>query len=338
VLPEARPAPSGDLAVDGEAAGVRLARHRWLRAWLERLLGIRLGIMCQYAPRPLIAQPPYPCPPRKACLPFSIVTPSYQQGRFLESTIQSVLGQDYPGLEYIVQDGGSCDETQGVLARYRHRLFHCASVPDRGQSHAINRGFQHATGEILAYLNSDDLLLPGAVCYVADFFHRHPDVDVVYGHRVVIDEAGAEVGRWIMPPHRDAILSWVDYIPQETLFWRRRIWDRVGAALDESFQMAMDWDLLLRFRDAGARFARLPRFLGAYRVHPGQKTSAWKAIGASEVERLHRRYHGRPVGGLERYCHMLPYLCHHAVLHRLYQLRACLLARAFGDSQQLILP
>lgn len=291
-----------------------------LRNWLERLLGVRLGVLQQYSPRPLRAPTPYPPPPAHACLPVSIVTPSYQQGRYLASTIESVLNQGYPRLEYIIQDGGSSDETHRLLAHYRDRLSHCASARDRGQAHAINLGFQHATGEIMAYLNSDDLFLPGAVSYVADYFHRHRDVDVVYGYRVLIDEAGAEIGRWILPPHRDRILNWVDYVPQETMFWRRRIWERIGAALDESFQFAMDWDLLLRFRDAGARFARLPRFLGAYRVHPTQKTSAWRAVGMAEMERLYRRYHGRPIYGLRRYCHILPYLCHHALLDRLYHL------------------
>src|SRR5262249_36979350 len=192
-------------------------------------------------------------------------------GPFLERTLKSVLGQGYPRLEYIVQDGGSTDETAEVLERYRGLLHHCESAPDRGQAHAINLGFGHGTGEILAYLNSDDLLLPGTLHYVAHYFATHPEVDAVYGHRVLIDENDAEVGRWVLPPHNDALLSWADYVPQETLFWRRRIWDKVGASLDETFQFALDWDLLIRFRDAGARFVRLPRFLGGFRVHAQQK-------------------------------------------------------------------
>jgi len=175
-------------------------------------------------------------------------------------------------------------------------LTHCASAPDRGQAHAINLGFRHVTGDIMAYLNSDDLLLPGTLHYVADYLTRHPEVDVVYGQRVMIDDKGRDVGRWILPPHDDRVLSYADYVPQETLFWRRHIWDKVGGAMDESFQFALDWDLLLRFREAGARMVRLPRFLGAFRLHGAQKTSSKLATnGAQEMQRLRQRCHGRDV-------------------------------------------
>ena len=133
---------------------------------------------------------------------------------------------------------------------------------------AINRGFAHSTGDIMAYLNADDLLLPGSLNFVAAYFEAHPDIDVVYGHRVLIDADGAEIGRWVLPPHEDEVLSWADFVPQETLFWRRDMGERAGGAMDESFRFALDWDLLLRFRDAGARFVRLPRFLGAFRCMP----------------------------------------------------------------------
>lgn len=103
-----------------------------------------------------------------------------------------------------------------------------------------------------------------------------------------------------MPPHDHDVLSWADYVPQETLFWRRRIWNKAGGHIDESFQFAMDWDLLLRFRDAGANFVRLPRFLAAFRVHPSQKTSAnISDIGFREMERLRFRCHGRAVSPQE---------------------------------------
>src|SRR4029078_7430687 len=121
--------------------------------------------------------------------------------------------------ELIVQDGGSRDETSDILERYRPRLHHVESAPDRVQAQAINLGFRHASGDILGYLNSDDLLLPGSLATVAGFLARHNDVDVVYGHRVVINAVGEEVGRWVMPRHDAAALEWNDYIPQETLFW-----------------------------------------------------------------------------------------------------------------------
>jgi glycosyltransferase involved in cell wall biosynthesis len=204
----------------------------------------------------------------------SIVTPSFNHGQFLERTMQSVLQQNYSSLEYIVQDGGSTDGTTQILEKYRSRPKFAQSRPDGGQAEALNLGFQHTSGEIMAWLNSDDLLLPGTVSYVARYFLEDPDVDVVYGHRINIDENDQEIGRWIMPAHDDELLRWADFIPQETLFWRRQIWEKVGASLDESFQFAVDSDLLLRFQYAGAKFARLPRFLGAFRVHAAQKTQA----------------------------------------------------------------
>src|SRR5205814_1141729 len=186
----------------------------------------------------------------------------------------SVVEQHYPKLEYIVQDAASTDDTLTILERYADSCAQIDSRSDKGFANGINMGFSHATGEILAYLNSDDVLLPGTLHSVAHYFASYPDVDVVYGHRVVIDEYDAEIGRWVLPAHDNQVLSWADYVPQETLFWRRRIWERIGSAIDESFRFAIDWDLLLRFRAAGACVVRLPRFLGGFRVHPHQKTSA----------------------------------------------------------------
>jgi glycosyltransferase involved in cell wall biosynthesis len=259
-------------------------------------------------------------PPQPA--PFiSIVTPSYNQAPFLERTIRSVREQDYPRLEHIVQDGGSTDATPAVLERYAAFLTHAESAPDRGQAHALNLGFRHATGEILAYLNSDDLLLPGALAYVARYFAAHADVDAVYSHRLIIDADDREVGRWVLPPHDDDVLLWEDYVPQETLFWRRRVWERVGARLDESFEFALDWDLLVRFRQAGAKFARLPRFLAAFRVHPQQKTSARRLdLGVPETQRIRARCHGRLVTEDEVRRHVRAYLRRHLLYDKLYRL------------------
>jgi glycosyltransferase involved in cell wall biosynthesis len=300
-------------------------RHPWEVTWeglqpLRRSFGPYLGVLHQYPPRRWRPPAPFrgslPSPPPV----ISVVTPSYNQARFLPRTVESVLGQCYPRLEYIVQDGGSTDGTPALLERYRARLAHCESRRDNGQADALNRGFRRATGEVLAYLNSDDLLLPGALACVADYFRRHPEVDVLYGHRIIIDPEDHEVGRWVLPPHDDDVLSWSDLVPQETLFWRRGIWEAVGGRVDESFRFALDWDLLLRFRAAGARFARVPRFLGAFRVHPAQKTSAWMdGIGRMEIDRLRRRCHGRGVTEEEVTRQVRPYLRRHMAHHLLYR-------------------
>ncbi len=295
-----------------------------LRRLAARLLGIRLHQLLQYPPRPLRLPRRYyrsiPLPPSPPM--FSVVTPSYNQGRFIEATITSVLGQNYPRLEYAVQDGGSTDETLAILERYRPRLAHVASGRDRGQAHAINLGFRRVpNGEIMAWLNSDDMWLPGTLHYVAAYMAAHPEVDVVYGHRINIDVNGNEVGRWILPPHSDQMLQWADYVPQETLFWRRRIWERTGGQLDESFHFALDWDLLLRFREAGAKIVRLPRFLGAFRVHPQQKTTAEIVDrGTPEMNRLRERVHGRLTTTEDIRRHMRGYMIRHAIYQRLYQL------------------
>jgi glycosyltransferase involved in cell wall biosynthesis len=166
------------------------------------------------------------------------------QARFLGRTINSVIDQNYPALAYHVQDGGSIDGSLDVLRSYGGRIGWSSEV-DTGQSSAINAGFRGVNGDIMGYLNSDDMLLPGSLAYVARMFTDRPDVDVVYSHRINIDEEDREIGRWILPPHDPEALRWADYLPQETMFWRRRVWERAGP-FDESLQFAMDWDFILR--------------------------------------------------------------------------------------------
>lgn len=265
---------------------MEIRRFQFLRRKVFRLRN--------HAPRPL-SLPRHYSRPRILTSPpsISIVTPSFNHGHVLEKTIRSVLDQGYPAIEYIVQDGGSTDGSVAVLERYNSRLTHWESAPDGGQSAAINLGMRRTTGEIMAYLNSDDLLLPGSLAYVAEYFQTHPDVDIVYGHRVLIDEDGQEIGRWVLPHHDDRTIMFADFIPQETMFWRRRAWEAVGGSIDESFRFAMDWDLILRFREAGLTFRRLPRFLGGFRVWNDQKSIAWwLPVGRRETERLMARTFG----------------------------------------------
>lgn len=288
---------------------------------LLRLLQPKLGRLQHHEPIP--ARWPLAAPalsdgnaPR-----IALVTPSFRQARFLGRTIDSVLQQNYPALEYFVQDGGSDDGSVEVLKSYGDQLSGWVSAPDGGQSQAINAGFARTSGEIMAWLNSDDLLLPGSMATVADYFATHPQVDVVYGHRILIDEEDREIGRWVLPPHSDTVLSWADFVPQETLFWRRSLWEKVGG-IDESFRFAMDWDLLLRFRDAGAQMVRLPYFLGAFRIHEAQKTSAViNQIGVQEMARLRRRALGRDVSYAEIRRALVPYLLRHVQSDLAYRVR-----------------
>jgi GT2 family glycosyltransferase len=287
------------------------ARQR-VRWWLSP----KLGRLRQHPPEPLRVPRAYlrqrpPSPPPA----ITIVTPSFQQARFLGRTIRSVADQRYPALEHIVRDGGSDDGSVEVLQALEHCLTRWESSPDRGQGHAVNLGFAGTTGEIMAFLNSDDVLLPGALAYVARYLRAHPDVDAVYGNRVLIDETGMKIGSWVLPPHDDEALRLIDYVPQETLFWRRSLWERIGGHVDEDLRSALDWDLLLRFLDGGARMERLPRFLAAFRVHDEQKTTSQHDLGIEEGDRLRERALGRPIPHAEAMLAIQPYLRRHVPRH-----------------------
>lgn len=269
--------------------------------FLLRKSWIQVGSLRQRKPRRMrVEKFPPPSHLESAWPSMAIVTPSFMQGRFLERTMQSVISQNYPRLSYIVQDGGSEDNSVEIIKAYESRLARWKSAPDGGQADAIKRGFQDRDEDIMAWLNSDDLLMPGALAFVGDYFAANPAVDAIYGHRVLIDENDDEVGRWALPEHDSEILNWVDYVPQETLFWRRTLWNKVGG-IDTSFQFAMDWDLLVRFQQAGARMVRLPYFLGCFRVHPEQKTSSrmTNSIGDQEIARIRERVHMRAVNFAE---------------------------------------
>lgn len=310
------------LIIQEQEKALNVYRHQDWQERFNKAIQPKLGELCHHKPKKLhIPQHYYQKPSSQEWPLISIATPAFRHGNFIEATIKSVLEQDYPNLEYVVKDGGSTDNTVEILKSYGDKLTHWESTKDTGQSQAINVGFSHTTGEIMAYLNSDDLLLPGALHYVAHYFQQNPDVDAVYGHRVLIDENGFEIGRWIIPPHQDEILSWVDYIPQETLFWRRSLWEKINGSIDESFQFAMDWDLLLRFREASAKIVRLPRFLGAFRVHPHQKSSAAISdVGAREMQRLRERAQGgRMVDSTEIKKNTRTYFRTHQWLHMLYK-------------------
>jgi len=266
---------------------------------LHDYFSVRLGRLLQYPPREIDLRQFTSNIRPNSLMRVSIITPSLNQGAYISKTIESVISQNYQNLEYIVQDGASLDETPRVLNHYVNQITKINSHIDRGQTHAINLGMSLASGDIMAWLNSDDILLPGAIDAVIAFFEMNPHIDVVYGWRIIIDEAGREVGRWVLPPHSNEILKWVDYVPQETLFWRRSLWEKV-ACLDENFKFAMDWDLLLRFIECGAQFACIPRFIGGFRVHAMQKTSSIiNTTGLKEMSALRLRSLGRVPKPLE---------------------------------------
>jgi len=268
----------------------------WLSTWgfggaLRRLSGVRLGRLHQYSPRPLSIATikadggdfDLPC--------ISLVTPSFNQAKFIGETIRSVLQQGYPSLEYVVQDACSTDGTADILSAFIQEGVDIRIEPDRGQADALNLGFSGTLGDVMGYLNSDDLLLPGTLHFVGRYFRDNPAVDVIYGNRLIIDEGGFEIGRWILPGHDAQVLRRVDYVPQESMFWRRSIWARVGGHFDTQLHYALDWDIILRFIDAGAEFRYVPELFGLFRVHRKQKSQAdFVARGTKEIRVLQRRY------------------------------------------------
>ena len=184
------------------------ALERSLHRTAKRVLRPRLNQLRQYPPRAVAADNGASATAGDpASLPtFALVTPSYKQGAFIRATIDSVLGQGYPKLRYVVMDGGSADATLDILASYGDRLDWW-SGPDLGQADAINNGFERVSGEIMGWVNIDDLLLPGTLAFVARFFRDHPEIDLIYGHRIIIDEQGQEIGRWVLPRHDPAALA-----------------------------------------------------------------------------------------------------------------------------------
>ena len=311
---------AADLRIERMSRQIARFEERISKGWLRSKFSQKIMVFDQYAPRVLKTPPAYEniVPPNPAPR-IAIVTPSFNQARFLGATVESVLRQNYPNLAYHVQDGGSTDKTVSLLKGFGS-AFTWASRPDDGQAEAINRGFAMVEGDIMSYLNSDDLLTPGALAYVARFFSANPDIDVAYGHRIIIDADGREIGRAVLPPHDPEALKWFDYVPQETLFWRRRVWTAL-AGMDEKFHFALDWDFILRAQAAGMRFKRLPRFLGCFRVHGRQKTTLVSDIGSRETAILRQRMFGRLPSDRDVRQGIKAYLRRHVIVHRLYKLR-----------------
>jgi glycosyltransferase involved in cell wall biosynthesis len=219
---------------------------------------------------------------------ISIVTPSYNQAQYLEQTICSVLEQDYPDIEYIIVDGKSTDGSLEIIRKYADRLSWWVSEPDRGQTDALNKGFAHATGDLLTWINSDDTYTPGAIREAVKFFEAHQNAALIYGDANYIDESGRVVGRFpaAQTNHRLLRRGYV-HIPQQASFFRADLWRQV-APLDPSFFFAMDYDLWVRLAARGPLLYH-PQVWANFRLHGDSKTLAANDRCWPEMIRVHRR-------------------------------------------------
>jgi glycosyltransferase involved in cell wall biosynthesis len=223
---------------------------------------------------------------------ITIVTCSYNQGRFLEATIRSVIDQGYPGLEYIIMDGGSQDNSVEIIRKYEKHLTYWVSERDDGQSDALAKGFERSTGDILGWLCSDDLLEKGALLEVGQYFMENRSADVVFGDTIFIDAAGSVFRRYkTLPFQRWLMLNTYNYIPQPSTFWRRELYFRVGG-LDRSMHMGMDPDLWMRFASV-SRLYHVRRYWSRMRFYPEIKSLVLKHETRLARRRLEDTYIGK---------------------------------------------
>ena len=228
---------------------------------------------------------------KPAALPLvSIITPSFNQATYLEATIKSVLEQSYPHIEYIIMDGGSTDGSVDVIKKYEGRIAAWVSEQDKGQTDAINKGFNRAKGDILAWINSDDTYAnPNAVADAVNFLIAHPEVAMVYADCNFIDEQGKIIGKFASRQTDYAKLrTGYVHIPQQTMFFRAKYWKELGP-LDPSFYFAMDYDLWVRIAKHAPIHYLPGKTWANFRIHTSSKTNVNDERGWKEMLRVHYR-------------------------------------------------
>jgi len=222
---------------------------------------------------------------------ISVVTPSCNQGQFIEETIQSVLLQGYPNLEYMILDGGSKDETTQVIKKYERHLAYWHSRKDEGQADAINQGMRLATGEVLCWLNSDDLYLPGTLLEVGRRLRGKTErCCLVYGSALTMQEDGEALqgGARIAGKFDPETLTYSDFIVQPSAFWTKKLWLQVGE-LNKKYQYVLDWEWFIRASKV-TDFECVPRFFSVYRLHAQHKTRTGGSQRIAEINEVIGQY------------------------------------------------
>jgi len=230
---------------------------------------------------------------------ISVITPSFNQASYLEETILSVLDQNYEPLQFIIIDGGSSDESVAVIRKYEDRISYWVSEKDRGQAHAINKGLSRATGDIVAYLNSDDLYLSGAFAAVVSYFQQRPECEWLCGDtRMFGEQHETRIISATVPKSAAHALSWAYDAPQPGMFWRRSL---LSEGFDERWRYCFDHELYVRLLLAGHKCEHLPQTLAAYRLHATSKTVAEGDLFDREFDQIAEIYETRLDGSGKRW-------------------------------------
>lgn len=224
---------------------------------------------------------------------ISVVTPSYNQGEYLEQTILSVLGQGYPNLEYIIMDGGSSDNSVDIIQKYADKLTYWQSKKDGGQAAAINDGFNVATGDVLCWVNSDDMYLPGTLLKVGRFFSSIQEPTIVFGNCLHFHENLPKTrGSNVSVNHSLLDITLCDYIIQPSAFWNRTVWHSVGK-LNDAMHFVFDWEWFIRAKAMPVKFVPLTDYLSLYRIHGNHKSAAGGEKREREIAEIYERFSGQ---------------------------------------------
>ena len=243
---------------------------------------------------------------------ISIITPSFNQGQFIEETILSILNQDYPNIEYIIIDGGSTDVTVEIIKKYSNRITYWISEKDSGQSEAINKGFKMSTGEIVGWINSDDVLIAGAIKTVMEYFVNNREIDFLIGYTLVMDVKSRILYNYFtLKQRRWYAKHGIYHISQPSMFWNKKIFEIVGY-LREDFHARMDQEFLIRVLKNSYKIGQVKKILSGFRVHDESKTFFSGQIWSTDKKKLFNLY-GDDYGGTPKLVYKIIYVLEKAI-------------------------